>query len=225
MLPPEVMGGIFLHMNTTIFTIGYAGFTVGEFVDELAAHGVSAVIDVRSVPFSHHDPEYDSPNISRSLMEKNIRYESYANEFGARQQDRRFYAHAGYMDFEIFAESGQFRDGVNKVLAGMNDYVFAFMCAEKNPINCHRAVLVARAFHELGIRVIHIMPDVDDITHDELENMLLEKYCPERVIELMCTSDWLCEAYRRCNTKIGWRLENNDSVHDRLHQENSGTIL
>ena len=204
-------------MTSTIFTIGYAGFRVHEFVDALSFHGVSAVIDVRSVPFSRYAPKYDAPVISKRLESRNICYRHLPREFGSRQQDRSFYNPKGYVDFEKFAKSGQFQEGVNKVLAGMNDYVFAFMCAEKDPINCHRAILVAREFHKRKKKVIHIMPYGESITHQELECRLLEKYCPEMVDEELFSSDWLSEAYRRCNAKIGWRLENNASVHDWLH--------
>ena len=205
-------------MTSTIFTIGYAGFSVHEFVDALSFHEVSAVIDVRSIPFSRYAPKYDAPVISKRLESRNICYRHLPREFGSRQQDRNFSNPKGYVDFEKFAESSQFRNGVDKILKGMNhDYIFALMCAEKDPINCHRAILVARAFHKLKKTVIHIMPDSEDITHKKLEDRLLEKYCPERNEEQIINSDWLSEAYRRCNAKIGWRLENNASVHDRIH--------
>ena len=204
-------------MDNTIFTIGYAGFRVDEFVDALNYHNVSAVIDVRSVPFSRYHPEYDAPVISKTLETRNICYRHFPREFGANQQDKSFYHPNGYMDFEKFAKSEQFKDGVNKILDAMNDYVIALMCAEKDPITCHRAILAARAFHKLGINVIHIMPYCEEITHQELEIRLLDKYCPEMIHEELFASDWLSEAYRRCNAKIGWRLDNNASVHDWLH--------
>ena len=205
-------------MTSTIFTIGYAGFSVHEFVDALSFHRVSVVIDVRSVPFSRYAPKYDAPVISKRLESRNICYKHFPREFGSRQQDRNFYHHNGYMDFEKFAESSQFRNGVDKILEGMNhDYIFALMCAEKDPINCHRAILVARAFHKLKKTVIHIMPYGESIPHKELEIRLLAKYCPEMTREVLFASDWLSEAYRRCNEKIGWRLDSNVSVHDRIH--------
>ena len=202
-------------MDNTIFTIGYAGFRVDEFVDALDYHGVSAVIDVRSVPFSSYHPEYNAPVICGVLADRKICYRDFSREFGARQQDRKFYAKDGYMDFEKFAESEQFNEGVQKIRDGMSNYVFALMCAEKDPINCHRAILVARKFHKLGINVIHIMPYCEHITHKELEIRLLDKYCPEMIYEELFASDWLGEAYRRCNKKIGWRMDENASVYDR----------
>ena len=205
-------------MTTTIFTIGYAGFSVHEFIDALTFHKVSAVIDVRSVPFSSYSPEYDAPVISQTLEGRNICYRTFAREFGAKQRDKKFYNRRGYIDFEEFAKSEQFQDGVKKILDAMNnDSVIAFMCAEKDPINCHRAILVARAFHKLKKTVVHIKPYGESENHKDLELRLIEKYCPEMTREILFASDWLNEAYRRCNEKIGWRLDENVSVHDWLH--------
>ena len=204
-------------MTTTIFTIGYSGFRVDEFIDALIYHRVSTVIDVRSIPFSRYNPEYNAPVISRTLDALKISYRNFHKEFGARQQDRSFYP-KGYMDFEEFAKSEQFQEGVSKILDAMNnDSVIALMCAEKDPINCHRAILVARVFYQKGINVIHIMPYGESITHQELERRLLAEYCPEMMSEELFASDWLGEAYRRCNEKIGWRLDENVSIYGWLH--------
>lgn len=196
-----------------IYTIGYAGFGREDFVRVLEAHGVSAVVDVRSKPYSKHDPEYDSPAMSHFLAERGIIYRNYADEFGARQKDRRFYTAEGYMDFGKFAESLQFREGVRKILAGIEaGYKFALMCAEKDPMTCHRAILVARAFHENGLAVIHLMPDGENMTHEDLEHRLVDIYCPKGMQGDLfggykSEREIINEAYRKCNAVIGWRID------------------
>ena len=198
-------------MPATIFTIGYAGFTVGEFLDALSAHGVGKVFDVRSCPFSHYRPEFDAPAIEKTLAENGIAYRNCAREFGARQEDREFYAAEGFMDFEKFAASPQFRDGVNMVLEVMSESVPALMCAEKDPVNCHRSILVAREFHNKGCEVVHLMPDGETLTQEELERELLDMYFPDRRQGNLFTGwlsddEMIAEAYRLQNEIIGWRL-------------------
>ena len=199
-------------MKETIYTIGYSGFSRDDFADVIASFGVNAVIDVRSKPYSEHNPEYNATAMNEFLGARGIIYRNYAREFGARQEDRRFYSSEGYMDFEKFARSSQFQEGVKKILNAVKlGYRFALMCAEKDPITCHRAVLVARAFHENGLNVIHIMPS-GNITHEELERRLITKYCPESSQGdlfggFKTEREILNDAYRKCNAEIGWRID------------------
>ena len=213
MSPPcYVAGGISFAMKETIYTIGYSGFSRDDFADVIASFGVNAVIDVRSKPYSEHNPEYNAPAMNEFLGARGIIYRNYAREFGARQENREFYSAEGYMDFEKFAQSSQFQEGVKRILHAVKlGYRFALMCAEKDPITCHRAILVARAFHENGLNVIHIMPS-GNITHEELERRLITKYCPESSQGdlfggFKTEREILNDAYRKCNAEIGWRID------------------
>ena len=87
------------------------------------------------------------------------------------------------------------------------------MCAEKNPIQCHRAIMVSKVFHFKGFDVIHILPNGKTITQSQLEEELLNVYFPQRKqLSLFQTSnmtdeEYICEAYRLQNKKIGYRKE------------------
>ena len=87
-------------MVDIIYTIGYAGFSIGAFVDTLRGHGVSALVDVRSSPFSGYHQDYNKDQLERTLHSARIYYRSYAREFGARQPERSYYPR-GYLDFEL----------------------------------------------------------------------------------------------------------------------------
>lgn len=192
-------------MTYAIYTIGYSGFTVDEFLHALISHKVNAVIDVRSNPFSEYKPEYNKPALELLLKKKNIYYRNYANEFGARQEDRKFFNEDGYLDFEKFSESKQFQEGVNTLCEAMKKgYAFALMCAEKHPVNCHRAILVARAFHERGIKVIHIMPGDNNITQEDLEDLMLGTDSRQGNF-FMSREELIRQAYIERNKEIGWR--------------------
>lgn len=92
------------------------------------------------------------------------------------------------------------------------DYKIALMCAEKDPLCCHRCILVARAFFEKGYNVIHLLTNGKTETQEEINLRLLEKYYPNRnqltLFESMIDDKELLNmAYRKQNAEIGYRLE------------------
>ena len=83
----------------------------------------------------------------------------------------------GYLDFEMFARSEVFLSGFEKIKKSMQKgFVIALMCSEKDPIKCHRTILVARAFHNAGYKVIHLLPEGQKITQEEIEERLLNMF-------------------------------------------------
>lgn len=140
-------------MITKLFTIGYAGFGLPEFLTELKKRQIQLVIDVRSQPFSKYYADYNKDRICNALKNENIYYRNYAKEFGARQENKVYYSSEGYLDFSKFSKSEVFQNGIERLCLSMQKgYSFVLMCAEKDPIDCHRAILVSRAFHEKDIR-------------------------------------------------------------------------
>ena len=201
-------------MKETIYTIGYTGFSMDEFVQELKSKGINVVIDVRSSPYSERYADYNRDNLESTLVANKIYYRNYIKEFGARQENRTFYSKDGYLDFEIFAKSEQFLSGVEKIKNSIEKgYKIAFLCAEKEPVQCHRTILVARAFYELGYNVIHLKPNGVSINHRDIEVQLLNMYFPKRYqIDMFSTNvktdeEYLIDAYRMQNQKIGYKIE------------------
>lgn len=198
-------------MVETVYTIGYAGFPIEKFVETLRGHGVSALVDVRSTPFSGFHQDYNKDQLERTLNKAHIYYRNYAREFGARQPERSYYP-KGYLDFELFAQSPAFQRGVRKIEDSMEqDFCFALMCAEIEPADCHRAILVARAFADHGYEVTHLRPK-GPLTHRELEQQLLDRYFPDRdqtvIGEPMKDEKTLLkECYRLRNAEIGYRIQ------------------
>lgn len=201
------------EMIITIFTIGYSGFQLEDFLCALEKNGVSVVIDVRSSPVaSAYFTHYNGEILSQSLMQRGIHYRSFGREFGGRPTNRELYNEDGYLDYERVAGSKPFLEGIERLMKGMRrGCTFVLLCAEKQPINCHRAMLVSRAFYERGCGVIHLLPGGKSITQEELNAQLLERYYPNRsqlsLFEVP-TADrsLLAEAYRRRNAEIGYRL-------------------
>ncbi|MBQ7226076.1 MAG: DUF488 domain-containing protein [Clostridia bacterium] len=201
-------------MENSIYTIGYTGYSLDEFIQELKNKGINVVIDVRSSPYSERYPDYNRDNLESTLASNRIYYRNYVKEFGARQDNRNFYSRDGYFDFEVFAKSEQFLSGVEKIKNSVaKGYRVLFLCAEKEPIQCHRTILVSRAFHKLGYNVIHLKPNNIAINHGEIETQLLNMYFPNRYQRDMFSNDdktdddYLIDAYRMQNRKIGYKIE------------------
>jgi hypothetical protein len=95
----------------------------------------------------------------------------------------------------------------------MQNYRFALMCAEKDPINCHRTILVTRSFHDAGYKVKHLLPNNGMVTQEDIENrLLLDKYFPNRnqitlFGEVFSKSEYIAQAYRKRNSEIGYSIE------------------
>lgn len=197
----------------SIFSIGYAAYSIDAFVQQLKKYNITCIVDVRSHPFSQYNTDYNKDTLEAKLNGNRILYRNYAVEFGARQSDKSYYSKDGYMDFEVYAKSKQFKQGVQKIIKGMNiGYVFALMCAEKDPINCHRSILIGRQFSLAGVPTYNILADDKIETQAELESRLLIKHFSNREqlsffggnkseVEL------INQAYRLQNATIGYRIE------------------
>lgn len=199
-------------MVDTVYTIGYSGFNIDDFIKTLKEKNISLVIDVRSTPYSQYYAEYNKENLSTILEKSHIYYRNYFSEFGARQGERKYYPN-GYLDFEIFSKSESFLSGVEKLKKSMEkNYTFALLCSEKDPIMCHRTILVSRAFHMRGYKIIHLMSDGISITQEDIEERLLNIFFPERNQISMFTptlskQEYINESYKKQNEKIGYTIE------------------
>lgn len=199
-------------MSGNIYSIGYTSFEINSFIDVIKEHDISCVVDVRSNPVaSEYYQIYSRTSLEKILNSKNIYYRNYALEFGARQVDYSLYKEFGYLDFDRFIKTPNFLLGINKIKKGLElGYNFVLMCAEKDPINCHRAIMVAKGFKENGIIVDHIMADNSIQSQIDIEQRLLNMYFPQRgqqnLFEEKTEEDYVKEAYRVQNSKIGYKI-------------------
>lgn len=217
----------------TLYTIGYTAFQPTDFLDVIANYGVKLLVDVRSLPYSAHSPEYNGPNIERLLKEHRIHYRNYAKEFGARQTNRHYFSDEGYLNFEKFAQSSQFQQGFYKLQKSIEQgYTFVLMCAEKDPATCHRSIMVSRVFNDSGYDVRHILSGGITESQKDIELRLVNKYFPNRnqitlFDEPTDAATLISEAYKRRNSEIGYRGDDatDENIHNRVHQEIRTAVL
>lgn len=160
-------------MVKTLFTIGYAGRTIDDLIALLLKHKISALCDVRSIPYSSRHPQFNRESFSMSLQNHEIDYVYLGAELGARPEDPSCYVDGKAVHRRI-VETNLFRNGLKRVRRGMqNGYVSALMCAEKDPMTCHRSILVCRNLRKEGIDILHLIDSTTVETHANLENRLI----------------------------------------------------
>ncbi len=198
-----------------VYTIGCSTNTVEKFVELISKHGINCIVDVRSTPFSKYTPQFNKDKLRKSLNNNRISYVWMGEEFGARRDDRSLYSPSGYLDFEKVRASKKFLLGVNRINDGLKKgYRIALMCTEKDPIDCHRTILVAKGLDENGIEVKHILEDGSLCDKNEIESRLLDIYYKDRNqinFDMILGSseteeEMIEEAYRKRNKDIGYEL-------------------
>jgi uncharacterized protein (DUF488 family) len=193
-----------------VYTIGHSNHMTDEFIDLLKKFEINCLCDIRSVPYSKYAGQFNRENIKTELKRYNIKYLYFGEEFGARRTEEELLKD-GAVDFEKVAGDAKFLSGIERIKKGIEmGYIIAIMCAEKNPVDCHRSILVSRNLEKYGISVKHILADGSLECHKQTEENLIDRYFPYRnQISLQDFieggTDCLEEAYRRANKEIGYR--------------------
>lgn len=207
-----------------VFTIGHSLHEIDAFIDLLHRHGVEAVADVRSHPYSKRLPQFSKAELQRALKASGIQYVFLGQELGARRTERACYVD-GQAKYELIAQLPAFAEGIRRIQAGAERMRLSLMCAEKDPITCHRTILVCRELAKLGLDVKHILDDGDLEPHEDAQNrmMIEEGYVPGQ-LDIFGSSDdtgSLALAYEKRGLKIAYRETDGEDevIHDRIHTE------
>jgi uncharacterized protein (DUF488 family) len=145
-------------MQNAIFTIGHSTHSQERLVSLLRMHCVTAVSDVRSRPYSRTNPQFNREDLKLLLRNHGIFYVFLGRELGARSDDPSCYEN-GRVQFGRLAKTKLFQSGVERIMTGVRKHRIALMCAEKEPLDCHRTILVARSLVAAGAEVKHIHAD------------------------------------------------------------------
>ncbi len=190
-------------MGNVLFTIGYSPHILDSFLRVLNKHKITAVADVRSSPYSQFKPEFNKENLSRFLNKHGIAYVFLGDLCGARVEDPSCYVN-GKVDFTLVAESPKFKEGLKRITKGMEKYRIALMCAEKDPITCHRTILICRNLSDRGINIKHIMSNWITEDHKDSEQRLLKIFGLNQPEMFRSEQQRLNDAYMRQGEKIAY---------------------
>jgi uncharacterized protein (DUF488 family) len=157
-----------------IFTVGHSNHPITRFLELLQQHGVTTIADVRSAPYSRFAPQFSKDPLREALRNESIKYVFLGQELGARTSDPSCYED-GRVRYDRLARTDSFRVGIDRLMNGSDVETVAILCTEKDPLDCHRTLLVARALVERGLAVDHILADgsLESFLHSMLR--LLDK--------------------------------------------------
>jgi uncharacterized protein (DUF488 family) len=148
-------------------TIGHSNHPIERFVDLLKAGGVALLVDVRSMPYSRRFPQFGKERLARSLAEAGIGYTHEGAALGGKPENSGSY--------ETLAERPAFKEALGRLVERARDTPLCLMCAEKEPLDCHRTVLVSRRLAEQGVAIDHLLADGSTRPHREVEEALLAR--------------------------------------------------
>lgn len=140
-----------------VFSIGHSNHSMERFLELLRSNGIEAVADVRSQPASRWAPHFNRSVLELELKSAGIRYVFLGKELGARASDPGCYER-GRVVYGRIANTEGFRRGIERVMDGARRMRVALLCAEGEPLECHRTILVARHLSEAGVEIRHILP-------------------------------------------------------------------
>ena len=160
-------------IETHVLTVGHSNHPLETFVSLLRQHGVTTLADVRSAPYSRFNPHFNRKALDASLQAHGIAYLFMGRALGGRPEDRSCYEN-GRVRYDHLAQTPLYREGIDRVVETAEVERLALMCAEREPLDCHRTLLVGRSLVERNVSVAHILADGALEPHDDTMDRLLK---------------------------------------------------
>ncbi len=179
-----------------LFTIGHSNLPADRFAALLAGAGVTALVDVRSVPFSRRFPWFSGKRLAERLAHDGVSYTAMGDALGGRPSDPALYCE-GIADYEAMAARPAFGAGLDQVAGEAQRQRACLMCAEREPLDCHRCLLVGRALAERGLAIGHVLVDGSIEPHAATEERLLALAAKQGADLFQDRAARLADAYRR----------------------------
>ena len=156
-----------------VFTVGHSTHSAERFIELLRAADVTAVADVRSSPYSRFNPQFNKQDLKGALKRHEIAYAFVGQELGARSSDPKCYCD-GRVVYSRLAQTALFKNGLKRIRKGAQSYRIALMCAEREPLECHRTLLVSRYLAKDGVEIRHILASGHIEQHFDTETRLIK---------------------------------------------------
>ena len=189
-----------------LFTVGYSVHPVEQFMEMLNAHGITALCDVRSSPYSRFMPQYNRELLKEEMVRHRIAYLYLGAELGPRSPDPSCYEN-GKVQYKRLAASEIFQRGLARLRKAMEAQRVALMCAEKDPITCHRMILICRNLTGDDIVIRHILDDGSLEDNRDAEKRLMKLWKIDPTDLLSTEADRIQRTYDLQAEKIAYTRE------------------
>lgn len=187
-----------------VYTIGHSTHSIETFIELLKRVEIAAVADVRSAPYSRRNPQFNQEALRKFLRDYHIGYVFLGTELGGRGNPDSEHDEYGRVKYRSIAESTPFRQGMRRVQSGSIRMRLALMCAESDPLDCHRGILISRVLVSQGTSIMHIRADGNLEPHGIAERRLRGLFGLHEA-DLFRTEDQvLAEAYERQEARIAY---------------------
>jgi len=156
----------------TLYTIGHSNHNIDDFIGLLRAHEISCIADVRSAPYSRYCPQFNQDQIALALRAADIQYMYLGDKLGARPANGHC-CDGNRVDFECLAKTEEFKSALARLIEAASHNRLALMCAEKEPLQCHRSILICRHLRAHNLSIKHILADGTIEDHADAERRLI----------------------------------------------------
>jgi uncharacterized protein (DUF488 family) len=187
-----------------IYTIGHSNHPIERMLALLQQHHIEALADVRSNPYSRFNPQFNRERLQASLAAAAIRYVFLGEELGARSKDPACYDENGRVSYTKLAGTSLFRRGLERLQTGTQQHRIAVMCAERDPLECHRTILVTRELEKIGIPVTHILHDGSLETNSSAMTRLAAELKLASTDLFRTPDELIQDAYDLQGSRMGW---------------------
>jgi uncharacterized protein (DUF488 family) len=197
-----------------LFTIGHSNHDWSTFMELLRDLGITALADVRSNPHSRYTPHFSRTPLKRGLHGEGIAYVFLGDLLGGRPLDPDLYDADARVDYERVRQTAEFGRGLERLRDGLRSHTVVLMCAEEDPLDCHRGLMITPALRAQGLLPVHIRKSGPLESTEEMESRLLRETgvgagLLDGLFAAQVTDDdrlaWLDEAYRRMARQKAFR--------------------
>lgn len=152
-----------------IYTVGHSNQSQDHFVDLLKNSKIEILVDVRSNPNSQWAEFANADRLKETLKNIQIQYVYMGDLLGGHPSDSDCYTKVnGKINYQILQEKEYFKRGIERLLQGIDKYRICIMCAEEDPNQCHRNLLIGANLRKHGVEILHIRGDNRIQTDEEL---------------------------------------------------------
>jgi uncharacterized protein (DUF488 family) len=157
-----------------LFTIGHSNLEMSDLLSILIRHDIHLVCDVRSRPGSFRFPQFNREPLMAQLATAKIIYQFFGDQLGGRPLDARYYRPDGLVDYAARRKAPDVQEALDRLFGFLQNKNVVVMCAEEDPLHCHRFLMICPAVVQRGIVPSHLRRGAALETQRDAEDRLLQ---------------------------------------------------